>query len=807
MKKKTGISGMDWYAWTWMGILLLLAITTNGIFQGIGVHKGSLIIYYEKPVMYSVMLSLIVLVWIVAHFYQKNFQFERRMIYAAIASVICLVYIVSSFNAESPFLSHIGVLISLVIYIFFVAGTFLIQYDKVINLFPKVYLIFGYIIVIYGFLNLLGNIYLLDSLSFINGVRITSIFQYANSYAVLLLTLWIGILIELIRTTNKWARMLHGIMLVPVCISFLLTLSRGALIVLPIVAILILLLFKLKQQVLMLLYSILALGLSLVLYTHLENVGTEVYHKIQEANAQQLPFDTKSVFSSPSIGSWVLIAVVSIIMTFIVIVITKYVDPYLTKKINKLTISWSNIIVPCILFVIVLIGIVAITSDFMTQLLPSVIRSRVENINLQTHSVYERLTMYGDAIRMSKQNPIIGAGAGGWDALYERYQSYSYISGQTHGYLTQLLVEVGILGLIVYLSVIGIVLYSFIHFYRKSNESERIKMVFYFMVPITVLIHSLIDFEMSYILYSVLVFLCLGVLAGTQRQRIVLKLNKATHLKLKWAGFVLTSILVIVVAVSSGNQLYAVNKFEESQKAIINKQPFNEIVEPLENGLNKAPGHPALLYQYSFLNYSAYEQTQDTNYLQIAQDYMKQLNDKEPNYRQSVELGYMISESLGKKNATEILLDGVRRYPYEQALYDQAAATLLKKWEDLRKENNSEADIVSGSIDKLYNEMIRREKIIQDLPDTIGLLRTIVLSNTVRLAVGKIRYDEQDYEKVEQLLKTGIKDDISKEEDRIVARYYLASLLQQGKDDEALHQKLSATDPNEEGEIQTLLSK
>jgi len=145
--------------------------------------------------------------------------------------------------------------------------------------------------------------------------------------------------------------------------------------------------------------------------------------------------------------------------------------------------------------------------------------------------------MYKDALEIWRGHPIIGAGAGGWEALYEQAQSYPYISVQTHGFVTQLLVEVGLLGLIVYVGFIAVVIWTYLRFYWKASESERNRYSFYFIVPMTILIHAAIDFEMSYILYLAIVFLCLGVMAGTQRQPACTSIRQKSDEEIQLGGF------------------------------------------------------------------------------------------------------------------------------------------------------------------------------------------------------------------------------------------------------------------------------
>jgi hypothetical protein len=806
VKRQNRLNPMEWFAWGWIGIFMLLGISTNAIFQGLGLHNGSLFLVYEKPLIYGFYLSIAILIWIGIHIYQKPFQLERRMIYGIIASLLVITYVVSGLQAETPILAQFGILISLMVYLFFVAGIFLIQYERILVLLPKVYLFFGYLIVLYGFLNLLGNAYLLDSLIFYDGVRITSIFQYANAYAVFLLTLWIAILIELIRTSNKWARIGHGLMLIPIFVSFLLTLSRGALIVLPIVAIVTLLMFRFRQQMMIIIYSFVGMGLSLLIYSYLETAGATVYGRIQEARANAVPYDTSSIFSSPAINGWALLIGISVVMAILVHLIAKYVDPYIKAFAERKTTAWLDKIVPVGLLCLFIVGALAITNDWFIQILPHVIRSRVENINFQTHSVYERFTMYRDAIGIWKEHPVLGGGSGVWEALYEKHQSYPYVSAQTHGYLTQLLIEVGLVGLVIYVGMIVMLTIVFIRHYRKTSEEERIKLIFYFMIPITILIHSLIDFEMSYIFYYGFVFLCLGVMTGTQRQPVGSKWSMKTIQKGRWAALAIIIILVFVIAVPANRQMYVINQFKQSELARNEKLSFDKVIDPLMKGLSKDSEHPLLLYQLIVLNYKAYEQTKEAKYLDVASKYMIKLKKAEPHYRQAVELEYVIKSNLGdKQKATDVMLEGIQQYPYEQSFYDQISTDMVSQWEELQKSGSEDRLLLAEKILDNYQEMKRREQSVIDLPDTVNLIRTFAVSNTVRLAAAKVLLDRKNYGEVINILATGIKEDLSNPEDRQVVRYDLAALRLTEQDNEALYQRLIQADAGEAEELSKLI--
>jgi len=596
-------------------------------------------------------------------------------------------------------------------------------------------------------------------------------------------------------------------MLIPVCVSFLLTLSRGAIIALPIIAIVILMMFKLKQQVMIIIYSAIALGLSLSIYSRLEDTGTKVFEKIQQARAQQVPIDTVSIFSSQSIVTWGLLVGISLLMALVLYMIVKFVEPRVSNKLDKITTAWGNLIVPIGFTVLLVLAVFALTNKSIMQLLPDVMSSRLGDISFETHSVYERLTMYKDAIEIWRESPIIGGGAGVWDALYEQKQSYAYTSAQTHGYFAQLLIEIGSVGIVVYIGLIAAIIIAFVKYYRKANELDRDKTIFFFIVPVTILIHSSIDFEMSYMFYLILVFLCLGVLAGTQKHPIQRNLGPKTMGRIKWAAFVIITTLVLVVVIPTSRQLYAVEKYKESEVQLANNVVFNTIEQTLEAGLSNSSKHPSLLFQLSLLNYQVYEQTKETKYLENSNAYMTKLKKLEPNYRQSVELEYLITMNLGKRDeAIAILLGGVKRYPFEQSLYDLTATELMNHWEVTRTLGVAQSEVVAKQITSLYQEMQSREQVMLDLPKYVVPSKTLEVTNTVRLAAAKVIYSDQEYAQVSEILSKGITDDLSSDLNRQVVRYYLAALQQQGKNDEELNQKLTQGNTEEQQALKDLLT-
>lgn len=807
MKRQEKSGFREWFAWGWISFFLFLSLFKNGIFIGIGLHSPSQY-QFESAVLLTLIITTVVALWVIIQAGKKNFiwttDHTRNVILSAF---IPCIYIVSSLQAVSPYMAQYSVWIHLSIFIFFVSGIIWSQSNKLVISFPHIFLGFGYLVVIFGFLTMFGNAYLLDSLAFYDVVRISSIFQYPNAYAVLLLILWIMIIIEVNNTTKRASRLLHSIMLVPVCVSFFLTLSRGALIILPLIIIVTLLMLSLKMQFKLLLYSILGAVGSLLIYSKLASRGLKVATQIQNDSAAGLKYDSVSIFSKSSIEYWAILILVSLVVGVVIYLLEKYTNKKLQKTIERFNYPMSNLWVPIILVILAIVGAAATRIKAITQILPETLRNRVEGINLETHSVYERLIMYKDASKIWREFPIFGGGGGAWEALYEKYQSYPYQSAQTHSFVTQLLVEVGLVGTVGILAFIGCILISFAIKFKKMDERNKKKYIFYFIVPITILLHSLIDFEMSYLLYVILVFMCMGVLAGASSGSAALTENRNKIFKRTSTiviGFISLSMLTL-----ASMKLYSTNQISESLSALDRQEPFNEIVNSLKSGLKSTRNNPVILQQLTNLYYQAYEQSKDESYLKESEVYMKKLTSAEPYYRTSFNLQYAVKLAKGDREAAiEGLKRAIEQYPFEQTFYDQIETNLFAQWDIERlAKNTSKVLSIGKEISYYYELAIRQEAIIKDLPTYVILNRQFIVSSPIRLARGRVSYYSGEFQQAIDSLRPALSDDFSNEENRDVARYYLASLKNLGNDDLALYNKLMSVDSSEKQKLDALLSE
>lgn len=87
-----------------------------------------------------------------------------------------------------------------------------------------------------------------------------------------------------------------------------------------------------------------------------------------------------------------------------------------------------------------------------SQILPETVVYRAAAIDAGQASVVMRKDSMGDALRIWRDHPVLGAGGGGWNALYHRYQRSLYWTTEVHSGPLQVAVETGVPGAAAFLA-------------------------------------------------------------------------------------------------------------------------------------------------------------------------------------------------------------------------------------------------------------------------------------------------------------------------------------------------------------------
>ena len=126
----------------------------------------------------------------------------------------------------------------------------------------------------------------------------------------------------------------------------------------------------------------------------------------------------------------------------------------------------------------------------------------IKQISLHTHSVEERFVFYENAWQMLLKRPLIGYGGGGWAVAYKGFQSYLYLSNETHSIITKILVETGIVGIAALLAILGGVVRLVFQSAKAlkavaPEDSNRVFNLVIFLSFLAIGGHALIDFDLS----------------------------------------------------------------------------------------------------------------------------------------------------------------------------------------------------------------------------------------------------------------------------------------------------------------------
>lgn len=135
--------------------------------------------------------------------------------------------------------------------------------------------------------------------------------------------------------------------------------------------------------------------------------------------------------------------------------------------------------------------------------------------NFKNSSVWQRVDYWKDGIDIIKDNWLIGAGGNTWRTLYGQTQDYLYYAKEAHCYILEIWMSFGIVGILSYLFIIAITIQNAIEVLKKSKQEDKNKYINYITIAFgigIIVIHSLMDFDMSYLIIEMLVFMCIAML-------------------------------------------------------------------------------------------------------------------------------------------------------------------------------------------------------------------------------------------------------------------------------------------------------
>lgn len=801
-------NGEKFPAALWVLMIGLILFLVWAPFQA-GLFNG-LVLDFEKPIYWAVLIgSLLMLAWVAAFF--KSIKLEDQRDWTALLVLfIPITYIIALINVASQYFAVNMVLIQSLYAFIFIIGLYLLQQKKANQIIETTVITVGYGIVLFGLFNWLGQgrtvsaivgwftstvvngqfnqAVWVDS----NGPRLASVFQYPNTYAAFLMAFFFVAVFAITRSKKGYGQAIHAFMLVPIVLSLLLTLSRGGLVFLPVVFVILLLFLKPAKQILWILYSLVAGIATLLIAKPVTELGQQ-FHLGQ--------------IGDPAKG-WFYVLAASIILAVLAWLIQRFVAP----RLEKATSHWSrkklsNLWLPLVSVIAVVVLAFLFLGTNLKHILPGNIGDRLENLNLQQHSFLERMTFYKDAAKVVKDYPVIGAGGGAWASIYEQYQNNPYLSRQAHSFVMQYLVEVGVLGFIVLLAFMGFIFYKYIRGYMKADEQKREGYFAYFIIVLSILMHSLMDFNMSYVFLGVLVFLGLGGMAAGMEHHPAgkLVLKPGTMSGLFSSVMVVASLILIFVSISyiQANQATVQGKI-----LISTSSDFQEIQAPLSEALKKRSGQPdAVLYMSSLLQ-AGFEQTQDDAFYNQEKLLLTDALKKEPYNKSMYKQLIKLYQSKGElEQAHAVLSDNAKRYAWDMNWYEDLIVQSFELgYQKLGEQDVAQKDEYFHIGVSAYQHVVDGVEHLKTLPEGQMQGNAFEVTQPMVLHAGKMEFMLNEPAKAAEIFKTGIREDLGDSTNREIARWYLASLQKTGSTDQAVLDLLLQVDPSEQASIDELAS-
>lgn len=153
-----------------------------------------------------------------------------------------------------------------------------------------------------------------------------------------------------------------------------------------------------------------------------------------------------------------------------------------------------------------------------TKIVPQTVMARMQAIDAEQHSVVERFIFYKDALKIVKDNPILGTGGGGWNAVYRSYQDHLYYTTEVHSHFLQVWVETGIIGFMIFIGIwLSFLVSVFICCRREKDDSKKIIAISIGASAVALGLHSMIDFNLSLSAVAILLWSFFGLSQGWTR--------------------------------------------------------------------------------------------------------------------------------------------------------------------------------------------------------------------------------------------------------------------------------------------------
>lgn len=255
--------------------------------------------------------------------------------------------------------------------------------------------------------------------------------------------------------------------------------------------------------------------------------------------------------------------------------------------------------------------------------IPENIYKRFSSISLQERNAQGRIAFYKDSFKIIKDYPILGAGGGGWLTLYQMYQSYSYWTTQAHNYFLQMWIEVGIVGLGLFIASMLILIYKLFKLYKTvESENNKITISIIFTAVVGILVHAFMDFDLSLVSLTNILWTFIGILASStltiSDREIVPNKSKDKTFKSKYGYMNIALSIFLVLVIIGSSSLILSDSCKEKGLAANERQNINDALKHFEKASKLDPFMPEYKMDLGAFYKAMYQGTGTRDYLEKA---------------------------------------------------------------------------------------------------------------------------------------------------------------------------------------------
>lgn len=185
------------------------------------------------------------------------------------------------------------------------------------------------------------------------------------------------------------------------------------------------------------------------------------------------------------------------------------------------------------------------------KFLPSDLITKIFSSGLTSNNIVERVGFLKSAIIGGIDNNLLGIGGGGWQYIHAKYQDYNSLITEVHSYIGQIFVELGLIGFVSYLGIIISLIVKCIKFIKTKNK----ELVGIMCAILVLILHSILDFEMSYFLIMLVVYILIAILTTKINDNSKFNINKI-------AVIICATIIIAPNIIINSNALYSRAYFE-----------------------------------------------------------------------------------------------------------------------------------------------------------------------------------------------------------------------------------------------------